>query len=309
MDLRRLRTFVRVAKLRSFSKAASELNTVQPAISRQIAALEEELGTPLLWRNTRQVQVTPAGEALLEQASVMLALESGIKRRVLSAAQGETGELRIGYISSACADFLPGLMRRYREHYPDVHIVLTDMTAQQQREAFQVGRIDVGMSRPLLVAGELGLTAELVYEDALLAVLPESHPLAKQSRLNLSHLAEEPFILFQRGEAIGLFDQILSACHQAGFSPRVISEPASMQTLLTSVGCGLGVSVVPGCIRGLNTVGCIFRPLKDLLAPVRLELHYDKQRLKPTVAGFVEEVHNTLPEIRARMGTDGNWGD
>ncbi|MCB1810089.1 MAG: LysR family transcriptional regulator, partial [Candidatus Competibacteraceae bacterium] len=130
------------------------------------------MGTLLLWRNTRQVQMTPAGEVLLEGAKTMLELEAQTRRRVLRAAEGETGELRIGYISSACADFLPAVVRRYRHQYPDVNVTLTDMTVQQQREAFQAGRIDVGLSRPLLVTGEMGLAAEPVYSDKLMAVLP-----------------------------------------------------------------------------------------------------------------------------------------
>ena len=234
-------------------------------------------------------------------AASMLELEAQTRRRVLRAAEGETGELRIGYISSACADFLPAVVRRYRHQYPDVNVTLTDMTVQQQREAFQAGRIDVGLSRPLLVTGEMGLTAEPVYSDKLMAVLPQTHPLARSQTLALSELASEPFILFRRSEAIGLFDQILNACHQAGFSPRLFSQPGTMQTLLTEVASELGVSVAPGCIQGLNHTGCVFLPLADELAPVELELHYDQKLLKPTVAAFVAEIRRSRAEIRARV--------
>ena len=201
MELKTLRTFVAVAELRNFSAAARQLHTEQPAVSRQIADLEEELGTPLMWRSTREVKVTAAGEVLLEDARRMLALEVEARERVTRAARGQSGQLRIGYMSSATARFMPVLLRHFSNRHPDVHIELFEMTAQQQLEAFARQEIDLGFSRPLPEPAPLGLASLLLYQDRLMAVLPQEHALAKRKRLSLLH---RPVFVFCKAMAASL---------------------------------------------------------------------------------------------------------
>ncbi|WP_168709173.1 LysR family transcriptional regulator [Halomonas borealis] len=301
MELKTLRTFVAVAELRNFSAAARRLHTVQPAISRQIAELEEELGVPLLWRSTREVRVTATGEVLLEDARRMLALEVEARERVTRAASGHTGQLRIGYMSSATARFLPTLLQQFSARYPDVHLELFEMTAQQQLEAFARQEIDLGFSRPLPEPETLGLERLSLYQDRLMAVLPRSHPLAGLQRLSLKALAQEAFVLFERGQASGLFDMIISACGEAGYSPRVIRQPAQMQTLISLVASGLGVAIAPACIRFLQSEGCVFIPLHLAPPPIALELHYSRDPLRPTVDAFLKEARQMQVGIKALM--------
>lgn len=301
MELRTLRTFVTVATLKSFSAAARELHIVQPAISRQIADLESELGVSLLWRNTREVRVTAPGEALLEEAQRMLALEVQARKRVALAASGQTGTLRIGYMSSACASFVPSLMRDFARHHPDVTLVLHEMTAQQQLDAFAREEIDVGLSRPLPLELRETLTVLPVYDDELMVVVPGDHRLAKRKRLALRELSHEDFVLFQRDQATGLFDHIISACGDADFSPRITRQPALMQTLLSEVAAGLGVAVVPACIRRLQCDGCHFIALRPALRAVPLELHYPDTPSRPVIEAFVALVEKAIPAIREQM--------
>ncbi|MGO2132914.1 MAG: LysR substrate-binding domain-containing protein [Halomonas sp.] len=301
MELRTLKIFVSVATHKNFSAAARELHTVQPAISRQIADLEDELGVSLLWRNTREVRVTAPGEALLEEAQRLLALEAHARKRVAMAASGQTGTLRIGYMSSACASFVPGLMRDFAANHPEVSLSLHEMTAQQQLDAFGRDEIDIGLSRPLPIEQRDTLTALPVYEDVLMAVVPEGHRLAHRKRLALSELEQEDFVLFQRGQATGLFDQIISACGDADFSPRIQRQPALMQTLLSEVAAGLGIAIVPSCIRRLQRDGCRFIPLRPALGAVPLELHYPTTPGRPVVEAFVTLVEKRLPAIRKQM--------
>ncbi|WP_024953278.1 LysR family transcriptional regulator [Cobetia crustatorum] len=301
MELRTLKTFVAVATLKSFSAAARELHTVQPAISRQIADLEAELGVSLLWRNTREVRVTAPGEALLEEAKRMLALEVQARKRVALAASGQTGTLRIGYMSSACASFVPSLMRDFAAQHPDVTLVLHEMTAQQQLDAFAREEIDVGLSRPLPMELRETLTALPMYEDELMVVVPEGHRLARRKRLALRELSHEDFVLFQRDQATGLFDHIISACGDAGFSPRITRQPALMQTLLSEVAAGLGLAIAPACIRRLQCDGCHFITLRPALGAVPLELHYPSTPSRPVIEAFVTLVETAIPAIRAQM--------
>ncbi|QFU01965.1 Hca operon transcriptional activator [Halomonas sp. THAF5a] len=301
MELKTLKTFVAVAELRNFSAAARRLHTVQPAISRQIADLEEELGTPLFWRSTREVRVTAAGDVLLEDARRLLSLEAEARERVLRAAVGQSGQLRIGYMSSATARFMPELIQRFSRHHPDVHLELFEMTAQQQLDAFARHEIDVGLSRPLPDPAPHGLTGLPLYHDPLMAILPLTHPLAGRKRLALEELAREDFILFERGQASGLFDGIIGACGEAGFSPRVVRQPSQMQTLLSQVAGGLGLAIAPACIRHLQSRGCAFIGLHPAPPPIALELHHSPHALRPTVDAFLAQVDQMREQIRAQM--------
>ena len=298
MELRTLRSFIAVAKLKSFSAAARELHIVQPAISRQIASLEEELGVSLFWRNTREVKITAAGEVLLVEAHAMIALEGRAKEYTQRAARGQAGNLRIGYISSACSGFIPTLVRAYAQRYPHVAISLQDLTVEQQLDAFDKDSIDVGFSRPLPDTSRHGLAAELIYMDTLAVVLSKEHRLAYRKALALHELAAEPFVLFERSEAAGLFDQIIGACQREHFSPHIVSQPVLMQTLLTEVASGLGVAVAPRCITSLNRTGCVFIPIKRQKLLMPIELHYPDTEPRPTVAAFVELTRNLKHEIQ-----------
>lgn len=301
MEFKTLKTFMAVAELRSFSAAARRLHTVQPAVSRQIADLEEELGAPLLWRSTREVRVTAAGEVLLEDARRILALELEARERVTRAAKGQTGQLRIGYMSSATARFMPVLLQHFSRSHPDVHLELFEMTAQQQLEAFGRDEIDLGFSRPLPEPMPVDLEGLLLYQDTLVAVLPQEHALARRKRLSVKELAQEEFVLFERGQASGLFDRIISACGELGFSPRVVRQPAQMQTLLSQVASGIGVAIAPACIRFLQSDGCVFIKLQPAPPPIALELHYRRHPLRPTVEAFIKEVGLMLEQIKAQM--------
>ncbi len=287
MELRLLRTFVTVARLKNFSAAARELNTVQPAVSRQIADLEDELGVRLFWRSTREVKVTAAGEMLLGEATELLEHEARAKALVQRAAKGEVGRIRIGYMGSACAHFIPDLVRTYAKSFPEVQVSLIEMTAQQQLDAFAAGLIDLGFSRPLPHATRAEFVIEPIYMDTLTVVLPSEHRLARAKTVRLSELEYESFVLFKRSQAIGLFDQIISACEREGIAPRIVSEPESMQMLLTEVAAGLGVSIAPGCVRRLFTKGCSFVPLSKQKPSIPTELHYRPEPVQPAVEAFV----------------------
>ncbi|MDO6746385.1 LysR family transcriptional regulator [Gilvimarinus sp. 1_MG-2023] len=299
MELKTLRTFVAVAELRNFSAAARKLHTVQPAVSRQIADLEAELGTSLLWRSTREVRMTAAGEVLLEDARRLLALEVEARERVLRAGSGQIGQLRIGYMSSATARFLPALLQRFGRAHPDVHLELFEMTAQQQLEAFAREEIDLGFSRPLPERVELASLP--LYSDPLVAVVPLSHSLANRRRLSLEVLAQENFVLFERAQASDLFDRIIGACGAAGFSPRVVRQAAHMQTLLSQVASGIGVAIAPACIRFLQSEGCVFIALQPALPAIELELHYAHYPVRPTVESFVAQACQMREHIKTQM--------
>lgn len=131
MELRTLRYFQAVAEELSFSRAAERLHIAQPALSRAVRDLEEELGTPLLARNKHKVRVTPAGAVLLRETGVLLGLAEEAARKVQRTALGQEGELRLGYIGPPTRDFLAGVLREFRIRYPRVTVILEERTPER----------------------------------------------------------------------------------------------------------------------------------------------------------------------------------
>lgn len=305
MEIRLLKTFVSVAIHKNFSAAARELNTVQPAVSRQISDLEYELDTPLFTRTTRDVKLTAAGEMLLPEAQAILAQEKQARDIVHRAAAGKTGNLRVGYIGPACLQFLPILVQRYSDQFPDVQLTLEDLTARQQIDAFASDKIDIGFSRSLPETIRGNFSCRTIYSDNLSVFISDTDPLSEKAVLRLKELKRHAFIMFERNGAEHLFDQSIAACQHAGFSPRIERQVASMQSVLTHVASGLGVTLAPNCIRHLNVSGCRRVPIKDKIKKMTFEVQYPHSNDNPTIGSFISVVENALPDIQAQMELSG----
>lgn len=301
MEIKLLKTFVMIARLKNFSAAARELNTVQPAVSRQIADLENELGTKLFSRTTREVSLTAAGEALFREAIEIIDHEVRAKAIVQRASNGQTGRIRIGCLCAACLTFLPDLMQRFGKEFPEVHVSIIDMTAKEQIEAFNAGQLDICLSRPFPAAHKKGVSSDLIYTDELAAFITSTHPLAKKEYISLIDLKPESIVIFKRSHAAGLFDKIITSCRTTGFSPHITSQPASMQMVLTEVASGLGLSIAPSCIRNLNMTGCVCLPIKEKVDPIRLEIHRKSSADQPAVTAFVNLVATHQQQIQDLM--------
>ncbi len=298
MENKVLRSFIAAATLKNFSAAARELNMAQPAISRHVSDLERELGVPLLKRTTREVEVTKAGAYLLQEAIKILAHNQEIKQRVLRVSAGETGTLKIGYLASAGASFIPHLVNSYTARYPNVHISLFVMSSHAILEALIRKEIDVGFSRPLPLPEQAHFTSEELYVDTLMAVLPNSHALADRKIIELNQLKTERFILYSDNMTSSLVIQVQHACQKEGFTPTIISKPVNMQAVLTEIAANLGVSVMPGCVRRLYTEGCLFKPLRGQTPSFPLELHYQRDLANPTIEAFVNITLAAKPKIK-----------
>jgi DNA-binding transcriptional LysR family regulator len=301
MELRHLRYFVAVAQHSNYSEASRRLHVAQPAISQTILNLEDELGVKLLFRTKRSVQLTAAGTVFLREAEEILRRADEARRKAQRAARGEVGSLGIGFFGTATAPILPSLVENYRAKFPDVELHLYELNPDLQLVAFDDGRIDLGFSRPLPPARKLGFEEETVYTDCLAAALPETHPLAKQKVVRLQSLANEPFVQFHRKGAPGLFDEVISSCRRVGFSPRVINEPDFMATVMTLVESGLGVSLIPRCVRSLNRPHVAIRPITPKSAPIPLNAVWRKSDKNPALAAFLDILRESTSRIRSKM--------
>jgi DNA-binding transcriptional LysR family regulator len=262
LELRHLRYFIAVATELHFGRAAEKLHIAQPPLSHQIRQLETELEFELFTRTKRSVVLTPAGQAFTIQVNQIFqqleqAIEIGRKT-----SRGELGHISIGFVGSATYNILPVMLQQFRDRYPEVQIELHELTTDRQLIWLREGKIDVGLMRPPI--SEPDVTSEIVFEESLVIALPSHHPLANVDSIDLRLLAREPFILFPRQLAPGLYDPIVAICQAAGFSPVVVQECIQMQTTISLVSANLGVSIVPESIQQVQRSGVVYKPIQDL---------------------------------------------
>lgn len=288
MEMRHLRYFIAVAEELHFSRAAERLHMAQPPLSQQIQQLETELGVELFHRKTkRQVQLTAAGQVFLQEAYRLLAqLEQAIERTQRTG-RGEIGQLRIGFISSVTYDVLPAILREFRAQFPEVELVLQELTTTEQEQALLHHRIQVGFVHPPLT--DESLSWECIQRQPLVVALPETHLLAQQEQLSVRSLSKESFILFPRYLSAGLYDQILSLCQQQGnFTPKVAQEAIQMQTIIGLVSAGMGIAIVPFSFQNLRRSGVVYRAVEEETPLVEVAVARRKEEEIPVLREFLQ---------------------
>lgn len=286
MDLRLLRYFQAVAEELSFSKAAQKLHIAQPALSRAVADLEANLGILLLARTKRRVALTPAGAVLLQDIGVILGLIEETVRKVKRTAEGQEGELRVGFIGPPTKPFLVPLLAEFRKRYPKVTVVLEERTPERVWEMVSKNRIDVGLTRPVAASERIRLETMHIRKEPICAVFTKNHPLASAKRVTWSALKNQPLIMLARREGVGMHDLIMKACQNADFHPRIAYAPSIVGTTLTYVEADLGIGVVPESVGTLaNQSNLIFKPIYPI-AQIELVLAWSKADLNPVVKAF-----------------------
>jgi DNA-binding transcriptional LysR family regulator len=288
MELRHLRYFVAVAEELHFGRAAERLRIAQPPLSRQIRDLEREIGVPLFERVPRGVELTPAGSAFLPEARLTLAQAERAQRTAQRAARGETGRLRVGFVEAAThSGILPDVLSFFRAHMPSIGLSLFELDPLHQAEAFQDGRIDLGILHSPPLDAERWLRVEEIYTEPVVLALPKGHALAERSRITLANLAKESFVLFPRHVEPAMHDDIIATCRSAGFSPRIVQEANGWHTLASLVSAGVGLSFVPRSISEFQTRGVVYRAVRDLDVQMTLSAVWKRAERSPVRERFV----------------------
>ena len=290
MELRHLRYFLAVAEELHFHRAATRLHISQPPLSQQIRALERELGVTLLERNRRRVTLTAAGEVFRDDARTILAAVDRATDRARNVARGAVGTLSIGFVGSAMfSPTLPEILREFRDGHPDVELVLRELPTVAQMNALVAGELDLGVIRGPMPEGELDAQLELltIQREHLIAALPAEHPLAARRRLRAESLRGETFVILTRREAPGLFAGLASAMGEAGGLPDDVLEVAEMQTIISLVSAGFGVSLVPASVGQVDRSGVAFRPLAGPTPTIELSLAWRSGSGSPVRDAFV----------------------
>ena len=288
MELRHLRYFVAVAEERHFGRAAERVGIAQPPLSRQLQDLERELGYPLVDRARRPIELTAAGQTLLEHGrSILEAVEIAV-RETRRAGAGHSGRIAIGYPQSLAYSGLTGLLRAFRERSPDVAIEVRELPPADQVEALKRGDLDVGFVRAPLE--EPQLSSENIRTERLVLALPADHRLAIRERVALSAVSREPFVFFPRARGPGFFDLLISVCRSSGFTPHIVQEAPQID-VLALVAAGFGLSILPESVRELRRADIVLRPI--IGAPTtELRLVWRSGDPSPAVLRFIETVRS-----------------
>jgi DNA-binding transcriptional LysR family regulator len=261
MELRHLRYFVGVAQELNFTRAAQILRVAQPALSRQIRKLEEEVGVVLLERNRRGVRLTMAGKAFLAEARALLEQSEQAIRVAQETSHAGSGHLNVGYVWGLFHSVVPATVARFRRELPNVAVNLFDMTATQQAEALVQGRLDAGFIGFAQEADAAGLSKRKVGTCAFVAALPKNHRAARKAKVPLATLAQDFFFVISEQNYPGASRFVLEACQRAGFRPKILQAAERGHTILGLVAGNCGVALLPEPLRALPHPGVIFRPL------------------------------------------------
>jgi DNA-binding transcriptional LysR family regulator len=288
IELRHLRYFVAVAEELHFRRAAQRLHLSQPPLSQQIRKLEQMLGYPLFNRTSRSVSLTSAGGAFFESARRTLRNVQRDIEETRSIGRGEVGSLHIGFVGSSMLTNLPGIFRAYREAYPRVRLQLHESFTARVIAGLENGSLDAGILRDGDPAE--GLNVSTIFAEPFVAVLPASHPRAKQKSISPAALRNEPFVYYPPSAGARAFEKPLAIFEQYGFRPQIVQEASHWLTILRLIGAGLGVSIAPECVRRIATpdVACV--PLRDSKVVSNIEFAWLKGESRAIVERFAHIV-------------------
>lgn len=292
MELRHLKYFVMVAEELHFSRAAEKLHLAQQPLSAQIKRLEEELGVQLFDRTTRKVTLTEAGEAFLQEVRLGLAHLDTAVEAAQRVARGEAGQLVLGYVGSTLYNIMPVTVRTIRERFPHVHLVLRELCSPELEQKICEQEIDIGLLVP--DGPDHVLACEIVHREETVVALPQGHPLAARTHIPLRLLADEPIVIYDRLQKPLPYDMVIALCREAGFSPHIVQEAASEQTVLGLVAAGMGIALVPAGLHLLYNESVHYRPLIEPSRSIDFALAWRQDNTSPLVKAVCHTVRTCL---------------
>ena len=289
VELRHLHYFVTVADEMSITRAALKLRVSQPSLTRQIRSLEEQLNVPLFYRDNNKLSLTEAGRFFLERTRRLLAQSARDVHDLHRLSLGENGSLNIGYVVDLHYEILPLTLGAFRKVWPDVSLNVFDLSVADQFKALAEDTIDVCFVGEARLPAEAGFQRELIMEGNVLAVLPETHPLAQADTVRLIDLQPLPFITMSETFYPGAREWIHRVCGTAGFTPTIAHEVDRAPTMIGLVALELGVALLPEACMKLPHAGVVFRPLAEQVKS-RIEIVWKERNLSRSLLHFIETV-------------------
>lgn len=288
MDIRTLRSFAVLAEERHFTRAASRLHVAQPALTKQIQQLEQELGCRLFERGRAGVSLTPDGAVLLRDSQRVLEAARQVTATAAQLRQGERGVVRVGFTPTAPHHVLPRLLREFRRRHAGAELSLLEASSAEQIDLLARGELDVGVLRPPSGTLPDGIVATTFHHEPFVAALPGSHRLARRRSISLADVRKEPLILPSRRVVSSLFDALMAAFNRAGVTPEIAHEPSQLHGVVGLVAAGCGIALLPSSASHLRLRGVVYRPIADRTLTAAMAVATIPSRNRPLVKHFVD---------------------
>ena len=287
MELRHLRYFIAVAEEENVTRAARRVHVSQPALSRQIRDLEEDLGFLLLERSAKSVRLTDAGRVFLNEARAVLKRADEAVKAARAAALGETGEIHVGYAPSPTVELLPCALHAFQNTAPGVRVELHDLSSEEMLRGLSEGKLDLClMVRPSAKAMK-GFKFELLREYPVCVGVPPTHPFARQKQVKLSQLKDQPLLAFSRADYPEYQPMLEEMFASVGGKPRIAEEHSSGTSLIAAAGAGCGLAILPSCMSLLVGGRLELRPLTPAPKPLQVGAAYAPNQLSPAGQKFI----------------------
>ncbi|MCY1667523.1 LysR family transcriptional regulator [Rhizobium sp. SL86] len=296
MEPRQLQYFRVIAEEEHFGRASSRLQIAQPALSRQMKLLEDEIGVALFERLPRGIRLTTAGRVFLDHCREISSSMTRAVTATRATALGSIGILKVGFIEvAAWQGIVPDSIRRFRDRFPAIELSLSAMSSARQLQSVQDGKIDAGFVYN--AHADRDLVALPLARHSVLLALPAGHPLAEQPDISLADLRDEGFIGFRRQASTRYFDDLAQAFAKAGFEPHILQELDSEPDMLALVNAGAGLAFVNACQQWRPPPGISFRQVHDLAVDLELSLVHRANNGAPALRHLVlivqEEIGKT----------------
>lgn len=286
MDIRHLEYFAEVAEHLSFTKASQTLHVTQPSISKAIKNLEGELGVPLFYRSSKQLELTDAGKAVLINAKEVLQAFKNLTLELTDIMELKSGEIRIGIPPIVGAAFFSKFISQYKEKYPLVKITLTEVGTKKIKRGVEEGTLDIGLICTL-PAPNSSFEIINVIKDPLMLIVHRDHGLASKKEVHFSELDNEPFILYRKD--FTLYDLIIEECSKNNFQPNIVCESSQKDFLLGMVEGKMGIALLPSKIcKNISNDEIAVIPLIQSNVNLELGMIWKKNKYLPfTVREFI----------------------
>ncbi len=295
MELRQLKYFLSVAEELHFRKASEKLHMTQPALSRQIKQLEDEMATVLFKRTKRTVKLTDAGHFFYKEAQELIRKLDRVVSETRQRETGAIGKLKVGYVPSAMHNVLPGIINQLQQNFPGIQLELYQETALDQYDMLKSEKLDIGFLR--VPRNDEELETSVIFKETYSLVVPASHKITEKNFKGLSQLAGEKFILTPRSVGEKYFDNIISLFSEEGFSPVVIHESVNEHATIRLVENNIGISIIPSSFKhGFNTTAK-FIELKNIPERLELSVAWRKNNNTPILMRLIGELVNVDDEM------------
>ena len=303
MEFRQLRYFIAVGEEEHFGRASKRLGVVQPALTRQIRQLQDELGATLLERVGRGVRLTTTGRIFLEDARRTLGEAERTKQRAQLAARGQVGTLKVSFAEAAAYnDTFATILTKFRERFSDVQLDLVSLRSLEQWKALQERRVNVGFVY-YLPAQFPELQSQLLTSEPVVLVTPKDHRLAHKSKVFLRDLRDEPFLWVRRDVPSPYYDSMAEACRTGGLTMKIVQTVPTEPMMLSFVTRSVGVCfAVASRVLKHKLPNLVPRKVDDLKLSVNLSAMWRVDDDAPTLPKFVSLIRDVQRQRKGKGG-------